>query len=128
MKVKNYTPTKEGYDTLLEDNLYLLEISRTIAMNYMILSPESRNGVDRSKELSDLLNYCGIKLKSKKIKDKDFYNKLFGEFVKEIDSIECDSDHIISGVVKIANICEKTRMKVIEYRASKKSIFKLVLG
>jgi hypothetical protein len=49
MKVKNYTPTKEGYDTLLEDNLYLLEISRTIAMNYMILSPESRNGFDRSK-------------------------------------------------------------------------------
>jgi hypothetical protein len=131
METKTYKPTKEGYDQLYTDNLYLLEISRTVVLNYIILKTENRNEKDRSKELSDLLSYCGINLKSKKIKDADFYGKLFIEFVKEIDSIEYNPElGILDEVVKVANVCQNVRDKVIEYRASKKKkgLFKLVLG
>lgn len=130
METKIYPPTKEGYTSLYEDNLYLLEISRTVVMNYIVLKKENRSEKDRSKELSDLLNYCGVNLKTKKVKDHAIYNKLFVEFVKEIDLIDYDPElGIMEEVVKVANICNQTRKKVIEYRASKKkNFFKLVLG
>jgi len=131
METKIYLPTKEGYASLLEDNLYLLEISRTVAMNYIVLKSENRNDVDRSKELSDLLTYCGINLKTKKIKDHAFYNQQFIEFVKKIDQIEYSPElGIMDEVVKVANICNESRKKVIEYRAAKKkkNLFKLILG
>lgn len=131
MEKKIYQTTKEGYTELSEDNLYLLEISRTIVMNYIVLKPEKRSDIDRSNELSDLLKYCGINLKSKKIKDQDFYGKLFSEFVKGIDLIEYSPElGIMDEVVKVANVCNQTRKRVIEYRAKKKknSLFKLVLG
>ena len=131
METKIYEATKEGYNKLYDENLYLLEISRTVVMNYIVLKTENRNETDRSKELSDLLKYCGIDLQTKKIKDQDFYGNLFSEFVKEIDSIEYTPDlGIMDEVVKVANVCTKIRKKVIEYRAvkKKKSLFKLILG
>ena len=134
MEIKNYSPTVEGYKQLTEDNLYLLEICRTVTMNYIFPRSKSKDLTttkNKFEDLDDLLKFCGIKIKSKKIKDQTFYMETFNKFVKEIDQIEYTVElGIMDEVVKVANICLKTRAEVVTYRANKKKkgIFKLILG
>ena len=156
--LKQYEPTIAGYNQLLDDNLYLLEISRTVVMDYIFPKTEKplknnkkslevknlevklsinelvKNGevtfkkgeITKHVQLKELLDFCGIKLKSKKIKEQEVYTKIFNQFVKDIDAISYNEElGIMDEVVQVANVCLETRHKVIKYRAkkSKKLLF-----